>query len=246
MTGSCYPCGLWPSTDNRDKGSNWPRRAGHRRRASFAEARILMYHACGTQGTKSLWIPLVSKQTGGSQPSARTAPTATPPRLCLPTNAMVGIATIAQSWCADWIARPARQCRRFTSRRCAGQRSPIGAGARVRPAARPSGRACRVTRADQMAIVTLSRLGLDHVVDAALRVHEVVDVAPPGHRPPRRTFRARRPVPSVRGGWRSGSPALRLWRREPRSAFRLRGNRPWPHCGPTEHPDRADPPTARS
>ena len=26
-------------------------------------------------------------------------------------NAMVGIATIAQSWCADWIARPERQYR---------------------------------------------------------------------------------------------------------------------------------------
>jgi hypothetical protein len=48
MTGSCYPCGLWPSTDERDKGSNSPKRAGHRRRASFAEAGILMYHACGT------------------------------------------------------------------------------------------------------------------------------------------------------------------------------------------------------
>ena len=39
-----------------------------------------------------------------------------------------------------------------------------------------------------MAIVKPSRLGLDHVADAAPRLHEVVDVAPPGHQPPRRTF----------------------------------------------------------
>ena len=48
----------------------------------------------------------------------------------------------------------------------------------------------RVARADQMAIVKPSRLGLDHVADAAPRLHEVVDVAPPGHQPPRRVFQA--------------------------------------------------------
>ena len=44
---------------------------------------------------------------------------------------------------------------------------------------------CRVARADQMAIVKPSRLGLDRVADAALRLHEVVDLPPPGHQPPR-------------------------------------------------------------
>ena len=84
MTGSCYPCGLWPSTDERDKGSNSPKRAGHRRRASFAEVRTLR--------------PTLRPGMGG------------------------------------------------------------------------------VARADQMAIVKPSRLGLDHVADAAPRRHEVVDM----------------------------------------------------------------------
>ena len=45
---------------------------------------------------------------------------------------------------------------------------------------------CRVARADPMAIVEPPVPGLDRVADAAPRLHEVVDVAPPGHQPPRR------------------------------------------------------------
>ena len=47
---------------------------------------------------------------------------------------------------------------------------------------------CRVARADPMAIVEPPLPGLDRVADAAPRPHEVVDVAPPGHQPPRRMF----------------------------------------------------------
>ena len=83
-----------------------------------------------------------------------------------------------------------------------------------------------------MAIVKPSRLGPDHVADAAPRLHEVVDVAPPGHQPPRRTFRARRPVPSVRGGWRSRSRRRPDGGANPGALFRITGNRRWPHVAP--------------
>ena len=54
----------------------------------------------------------------------------------------------------------------------------------------------RIARADQMAIVKPPRLGLDRVADAAPRPHEMVDVAPPGHQPPRRMFQ-RSPASSL-------------------------------------------------
>ena len=112
MTGSCYPCGLWPSTDERDKGSNWPKRAGHRRRASFAEAGILMYHACGTPRDEIVMDPARVEANRWEPAERANRAHRDRPRACaLPTNAMVGIATIAQSWCADWIARPERQYR---------------------------------------------------------------------------------------------------------------------------------------
>jgi len=44
----------------------------------------------------------------------------------------------------------------------------------------PPGPAYAVSRADQMAIVKPSHLGLDHIANAAPRMHEVVDVAPAG------------------------------------------------------------------
>jgi hypothetical protein len=49
------------------------------------------------------------------------------------------------------------------------------------PLLRPTlGQACRrIAHADQMAIVP-SRLGLDHLADAAVSLHEVVDLVPPG------------------------------------------------------------------
>ena len=85
------------------------------------------------------------------------------------------------------------------------------------------------------------RLRLDHVADAAPRLHEVVDLAPPGHQPPRRMSQ-RAPASSLSTRRTVfPEPAATRQRREPRSAFRLTGNRPWPHCGPMEHPDRADP-----
>ena len=62
------------------------------------------------------------------------------------------------------------------------------AGAQVRRSRRPSRtRICRVARADQMAIVKPSRLGLDHSQRRPTR-DEMVDVAPPRHRPPQRRF----------------------------------------------------------
>ena len=105
----------------------------------------------------------------------------------------------------------------------------------------PSGRAYAVARADQMAIRQPPRLGPDHTADAAPRLHAMVDPAPPGDRAPRRTFRARRPVRSVRGGLRSRSPRPPDGGANPGALFRLTGNRGWPHCGPVEHPDHADP-----
>ena len=131
-------------------------------------------------------------------------------------------------------------------RQCADRRSPTRAGARVRRSGRPfRTRICRVARADQMAIVKPPLLGLDRVADAAPRLHGMGDVAPPGHQPPRRTFRARRPVPSARGERCSRSPRPPHRGANQGALFRLTGNRRWPHCGPMEHPDRADPPTAR-
>ena len=60
----------------------------------------------------------------------------------------------------------------------------------------------------------------------------MVDLAPPGHQPPRRTFRARRPVRSVRGGRRSRSPRPPDGGAKPGALFRLTGNRRWPHMAP--------------
>ena len=57
---------------------------------------------------------------------------------------------------------------------------------------------CRVARADQMAIVKPSRLGLDRVADAALRLHEVVDLGPAG------AINRRGKCPSARRRARSG------------------------------------------
>ena len=68
---------------------------------------------------------------------------------------------------------------------------PSRAGARVRRSGRPfRTRIRRVARADQMVIVKSPLLAPDHVADAALRLHEMGDVTPPGHQPPKRTFRA--------------------------------------------------------
>ena len=132
------------------------------------------------------------------------------------------------------------------SRQCAGRRSPIRAGAQTRRSAQPSERAGAVSPADQMAIVKPPLPGLDHVADAAPRPHEVVDVAPPGHQPPRRIFQ-RSPASSPQYA-ADGVPVARahLTATRTKERFRLTGNRPWPHCGPTEHLDRADPPAARS
>jgi hypothetical protein len=90
-----------------------------------------------------------------------------------------------------------------------------------------------------MAIAKPSRLGLDHVADTALRLHDVVDLAAPGHQPPRRTLQ--------------GSPASSLGTRrtpfsepapDPREAqneerFFASQVPPVAPYGPAEHPDRA-------
>ena len=51
---------------------------------------------------------------------------------------------------------------------------------------------------------------------------------------------------SVHGERRSRSPRPPNSGTNQGALFRLTGNRPWPHCGPTEHLDRADPPAATS
>ena len=125
-------------------------------------------------------------------------------------------------------------------RQRARRRSPIRAGARARRSARPSGRALgRVDRADQRAIVKPSRLGLDHAA-TPLRAR------PGWSMSPHRATTAEANIPalagqlaSVRGERRPRSPRPPDSSANQGALFRLTGNRPWPHCGPTEHPDRA-------
>ena len=111
---------------------------------------------------------------------------------------------------------------------------PSRAGARVRRSARPSGRACRVARADQMAIVKPSRLGPDHSRRRS-RAHEVVDVAPPGHRPPRRTFQ-RSPASSLstrRTAFSKPAPPVTARNQERFFASQVTARGPiWPHGTP--------------
>jgi hypothetical protein len=137
----------------------------------------------------------------------------------MPTNAIVGVAAIAPSCCAE-------------------RRSPIGAGARARRFARPSGRACRVT-GTRWRSAKLSRRGLDHVGDAAARLDdEVVDIAPPSYQAPRRNV-PRSPASSLSTQrttfWESGTDALAARNHE---RFFASGKPPVAPYGPMTDPDR--------
>ena len=90
------------------------------------------------------------------------------------------------------------------------------------------------------------RLRLDHVADAA-PAYTRRSISP------RRAINRRGECPSaprrarsVRGGRCSPSPQPPDSGANQGALFRLTGNRPWTHCGPMEHPDRADPAAAGS
>ena len=96
--------------------------------------------------------------------------------------------TTAPSVAGNMIARrPSGGASAFTAMRRSTIADPCWCSS---PPLRPTLRTgmCRVARADPMAIVEPPLLGLDRVADPAPRPHEVVDVAPPGHQPPRRIF----------------------------------------------------------
>ena len=103
----------------------------------------------------------------------------------------------------------------------------------------------RIARADHMAIVKPSASRPRSRSDAAPRLHETVDLAPPGHRPPRRMFQ-RSPASSLNTRRTAFSEPRRPDGGANQGAlFRLTGNRRWP-IWPHGTPDRADPPAARS
>ena len=107
----------------------------------------------------------------------------------LATDATARPAVLRTMRCAETRSRGARAEAPVLPRQCAARRSPIRAGARARRSARPSGRAWAVSPArTTWRSSSRPRLGLDHVADAAPRLHEMVDLAPPGHQPPRRMF----------------------------------------------------------
>ena len=152
----------------------------------------------------------------------------------------------APSRCAETRSRGARAEAPVLPRQCAGRRSPdpcCCSSPPLRPTLRTGMR--RIARADQTAIVKPSRLGLDHVADAAPRLHEMVDLAPPGHQPPSERSALAGQFAQYAAGQRSRSPrppdcganqgALFRHRQPPVAPL-------WPH----ETPDRADPPAARS
>ena len=149
----------------------------------------------GLPTTSSLTVRSRGADRSGSVTSVITRVTAAPPSLGRTSVAGEACGRARVYW--EHIARCPGGRRQCFHGQCAGRRSPIRAGARVRRSARPFRTGMRrVARADHMAIVKPPLLGPDRVADAAPRLHEMVDVAPPGHQPPRRTFQ-RSPASSL-------------------------------------------------
>ena len=172
-----------------------------------------------------------------------------------PTNAMVGLDTTAPSSCA----------RNTIARRPSGSASDSFHG-NVRdddrrsvlvlePAAPPDppGPAYAVSRARSKWSLSSRRFRRAAASRRRLRSRRRSEPAPGLRCRPRRTTdrrgersSARRPAPLSTRRTAFSDSVPTQWRRETKSAFPIRGNRSWPHCGPMEHPDRADPPAARS
>ena len=144
-------------------------------------------------------------------------------------------------------SRGARAAAPVLSRQCARRRSPIRAGARARRSARPSGRAWpyrpRGPDGDRQAVASRPR-SRSRRRSAPARDGRCRPAGPPT---------AEANVPALAGQFPQyaadgvlGARAHLTAARNQGALFRLTGNRRWPHCGPMEHPDRADPPAARS